>query len=78
MQYDPRDLFPIRAIAFGIEQSKICDQVLLIINTEQRRGRSATPGSSGGICMVTSIRVGFEPERYAFGRRPGSLEVSVA
>lgn len=39
VEHDPRDLGPVGAVLFGVEQAEISDQVLLVIAGQDRRGR---------------------------------------
>jgi hypothetical protein len=47
VQHDPRNLFPVGAVGFDIEQAQVGDQVLFVI-----AGQNA-----GGRCFVSDIRV---------------------
>ncbi len=53
MQHDARDLAPVDALGFSIEQPQIGHQMFLIIRSKRQAcwSQLATSGSSGGLCV---------------------------
>jgi len=63
MQNNACDFTPVRTFRVRVEQAKIGDDVLLVVNGQRGiRGRgTATSGSSGGFCMGVLATLSIPP-----------------